>query len=106
VWWALLGSLGVGAVAVLVQTVRLANAKGEITKQRARAEKAEGEAARLEKEAAAAKAETADNKARYEKIDADVDVEIKRLQDLLATCSDPKVVHERLTQLGKITKIV
>lgn len=104
--WALLGSLGAGAIAFLVQTIRLANARTEIAKQRARAEKAEGEAARAAKEAEAAKAETVDNKARYEKALVDVDAEIKRLQELLATCNDPKVVHERLTQLGKIVKIV
>jgi uncharacterized protein YoxC len=104
--WAIVGSLGVGAIAFLIQTIRLSQTQTKLAKQTARAEKAEGEAARLEKEATAAKAETVDNKARYEKVDADVDAEIKRLQDLLATCSDPKVVHERLTGLGKITKIV
>lgn len=104
--WALLGSLGVGAIAVLIQTVRLARTQTKLTEQRARAEKAEGDAAQATKEAGAAKAETVDNKARYERVDADVDIEIKRLQDLLATCQDPKVIHERLTQLGKIGKIV
>jgi uncharacterized protein YoxC len=104
--WALLGSLGVGAIAFLIQTIRLSQTQTKLAKQTARAEKAEAKIPELEKATEAAKVETADNRARYEKIDADIDAEIKRLQDLLATCQDPKVIHERLTGLGKIVKIV
>jgi len=110
--WALLGSLGGGVIGILIQTIRLAKAQTKIAEQKSRAEKAETKAQGLEKDVADARAEVAavstkatDDKLRYEKVCADAEADIKRLQALLSTCQDPKVINERLNDLGKIVKI-
>jgi hypothetical protein len=111
--WALVGSFGVGAIAFLVQAIRLAKAQGRAKVEIVKREKAEAESKRLTEDLQVANqaVETAnktvlDQKSRYEKVSSDTENEIHRLQELLSTCNDPKVVHERLTELGKIVKIV
>jgi hypothetical protein len=51
-------------------------------------------------------AKAAEDKLRYEKVCTDAEADIKRLQALLSTCQDPRVINERLNDLGKIVKIV
>lgn len=111
--WALLGSLGGGVIGILIQTIRLAQAQTKVAKEKSRADAAETKAQGLEKDVADARSEIAatttkasEDKIRYEKVCADAEADIKRLQTLLSTCQDPRVINERLNDLGKIVKII
>jgi septal ring factor EnvC (AmiA/AmiB activator) len=111
--WALLGTLGGGVVGILIQTIRLAQAQTKIAEQKSRADKAETKAQGLEKDLSDSRADVtamtakaAEDKLRYEKVCTDAEADIKRLQALLSTCQDPRVINERLNDLGKIVKIV